>query len=74
MKEGERGTHSVLDRIDGTRGASDEGTSELFGGLPNNLSEVRVGGILGVIIHDLPSPHIDTVGDGERIGSDGQVL
>jgi hypothetical protein len=61
-------------RIDGPSSTINHGTSKLRGGLPNDLGEVRVLGILGVIILRFIRPQGDPIGDGERTSSHSQVL
>ena len=67
-------TYPILGRKDGTSGAIHESTSEFLGTLPNNLGEVRVGGVLGVIIIDFICPTADQIGDGVSASPGGQVL
>ena len=68
-------THPILGREDGTSRAIDEGTAKLLGTLPNNLSEVRVGRVLGIVVLRFVGPPVDPIGDGEISTSSGsQVL
>jgi len=73
-KSERKDTHSVLLWVDGSRRTSGKGASEMRGGLPNDLGEVRIGRVFGVIVPGFTRPHVDPVGDGERTGSNSQVL
>ena len=67
-------THSVNCWEDGAGRASNKGTSNMCGALPNDLGEVRGSRVLGVIIPGFTHPPVDPVGDGERTTSNSQVL
>ena len=51
-----------------------DGASNLGGALPNNLGEVRVGGVVGVIILSFRHPIVDCVGDGVTIAAPGEQV
>jgi len=67
-------THCRVPREDGAGRASNKGTSNTRGALPNDLGEVRGSRVSGVIILGFILPHVDPFGDAERTCSSSQVL
>ena len=65
------GTHLIKDV---TSRASDDSASKLGGALPNNLGEVRVDGVVGIIFRDFGCPIVDRIGDSEIASPSSQVL
>ena len=55
-------THPKRGIKDRTSRASNDSTSELGRALPNNLGEVRVGRVVGVILRGFRRPSVDPIG------------